>query len=444
MRLGGRWLVLGALSVAAVGSLAVASSASALQNAEPIDPKPQPATAAILAAYDQYDIVGTDAAHGDEVLDDYLLTLIESPHLRERIDDIVVECGNRAYQGVLDRYIAGGEVSTDSGMAALRTTALGMCGLSRFYERLFPLVRQLNQATPNHRVRLLVTEPPVDWSASSTEIAAARRANRDSCIAAAMEADVLAHHHKALMLFGSEHLEHRSSSGRPAVSIYEARYPGKTFVMHAHGGFAAFMGLDRGTELEARMTSWPRPSIVVVKGTWLADLDLPYFAWPFPKRMAGESFTDHFDAFLYLGPADSLTLEPPSDMAFTDSAFRAHLRAHLGITLPSQPRPPRRLVSDADIREARSFLPGAPLVGTWADSVGTDSFDIDYALGKLCIRRSGSRPWSELIMTAPEHFRGELSGTPISLEVAMSGDHVTSIITDSRRVLHRRPERPPS
>jgi hypothetical protein len=68
---------------------------------------PEPATAAILAAFDKYEVVGLPAAHGMKDLDDFILSLIRNPAFSEKVNDIVFECGNSLYQPVLDRYIAG-------------------------------------------------------------------------------------------------------------------------------------------------------------------------------------------------------------------------------------------------------------------------------------------------------------------------------------------------
>jgi hypothetical protein len=48
------------------------------------DPKPQDATKAILAAFDKYQVVGMSAEHGFKDLDDYILSLIPQPGLRQQ------------------------------------------------------------------------------------------------------------------------------------------------------------------------------------------------------------------------------------------------------------------------------------------------------------------------------------------------------------------------
>jgi hypothetical protein len=72
---------------------------------------PEPATAAILAAFDNYEVVALPAAHGMKDLDDFIPSLIRNPSFSEKVNDIVLECGNSLYQPVLDRYIAGEDVA---------------------------------------------------------------------------------------------------------------------------------------------------------------------------------------------------------------------------------------------------------------------------------------------------------------------------------------------
>ena len=75
------------------------------------NPKPEDATKAILAAFDQYEVIGMGAAHGNKDLDDFILDLIRNPTLPGKNSDIAVECGNSLYQPILDRYIAGDNVA---------------------------------------------------------------------------------------------------------------------------------------------------------------------------------------------------------------------------------------------------------------------------------------------------------------------------------------------
>jgi hypothetical protein len=125
---------------------------------------PEPATAAILAAFDKYEIVGLPAAHGMKDLDDFILSLIRNPAFSEKVNDLEVECGNSLYQPVLDRYIAGEDIAFTEVRKVWRNTTQSMCSTSGFYEQFFPLVRAINQKLPaGRRLRVLAGDPPIDW-----------------------------------------------------------------------------------------------------------------------------------------------------------------------------------------------------------------------------------------------------------------------------------------
>jgi hypothetical protein len=104
------------------------------------------------------------ASHGIKDLDDFILTLIRDPAFSNNVSDIAVECGNSRYQPILDRYIAGENVSFTDVRKVWRNTTQPMCGMSGFYDQFFPLVRAINQKLPaGKQLRVLATDPPVNW-----------------------------------------------------------------------------------------------------------------------------------------------------------------------------------------------------------------------------------------------------------------------------------------
>jgi hypothetical protein len=298
------------------------------------DPKPVDATAAILTAFDTYEVVGISAAHGNKDLDDFLLKLIRNPAFPGKVNDVVVECGNSLYQSTLDRYIAGGEVPLPEVRQVWRNTTQAMCGLSAFYEELFPLIRRINQTLPPEKqLRVLAGDSPIDWSKVKTgrDFGHGQFLMRDASIAAVIEQEVLAKHRKALMLFGTAHLFHADDTAVGPVEKYNG-------------------------EFEARMAAWPVPSLVQnMKGTWLLDLlDKTYspgnvffggpdggklpagpvspkgtFAEPPPE--ASLKFSQKVDAYLYLGPRDLLLNEPTPAEIFLDKDYMAELQRRAAI-----------------------------------------------------------------------------------------------------------------
>jgi hypothetical protein len=78
----------------------------------------------------------------------------------------VVECGNARYQDVVDRYIAGEPVARDQlkRVWAETTIASGMW-LAPMYEAVLADVRAVNLTRPpGLRVRVLLGDPPINWS----------------------------------------------------------------------------------------------------------------------------------------------------------------------------------------------------------------------------------------------------------------------------------------
>ena len=98
--------------VTCYGGRIIASGAQAPQPdakaAVPIDP-----VTAIVDAFKTHQIVAIGDNHGNNQGHAFRLALIRAPRLSGVINDIVVEFGNARYQGVMDRFISGGNVPED-------------------------------------------------------------------------------------------------------------------------------------------------------------------------------------------------------------------------------------------------------------------------------------------------------------------------------------------
>lgn len=270
--------------------------------------RPRNGQQALLSAFDSHRVV----ALMSPVVGEFVFDLVAGRGFADKVDDIVVECGNARYQSVLDRYIAGADVPVADVRRVWRDTSQPSCGFSTFYETLFALVRRVNEKLPAaEKVRVLAGDPPVDWSTG-----AGLELDRDEHIASVVENEVLAKNRKALMLFGLRHLVHGDVNN--AVSKYEEHYPGVTYVVAYHRRF------ERDNDrLEARMASWPVPSLMPFAGTWLGDLDTTYF--PDTEGMPpGQHGYPGVDAYLYLGRRDVLRQEPIS-RAVLDQDYLAEL-----------------------------------------------------------------------------------------------------------------------
>jgi len=273
---------------------------------------PQDAQKAILAAFDRYEVVAGASPN------DIFLDLIRNPAFPAKADVIAVECGNSLYQPLLDRYIAGGNVPLAEVRQVWRNTTQPSCGFSVFYERLFPLVREINKSLPPaKKLRVLACDPPIDWSKVTSPEGLTPFEERDRTIAALMKTEVLAEGRKALMLFGVSHLLH---GGGSAVAMYEQEYPGVTYTIATHFGFE-----KDNARLEQRMTGWPVPSVTPFAGTWLGELDASYFESRPGQPPAAKGYPGA-DAYLYTGPRALILRQQIAASAVLDTAYIAELR----------------------------------------------------------------------------------------------------------------------
>ena len=326
------------------------------------EPVPTPALSAILAAFDKYQVAGMPAAHGLKDLDDFILLLLRDRVFPDKVNDIVVECGNSRYQTLLDHYIAGESVSFGEVQKVWRNTTETMCGTSGFYEQLFPLVRAINkQLEPKKRLRVLAADSPVDWdqlSPTSIADAPAEYFDRDRSIASVMKKEVLSKHRKALMLFGVFHLMHGPANDNVAVASYEKDYPNVTFVICD----LTFFKTDLHSSSNNPFAAWPVPSLALVKGTWLGALDISHFFPPpiwfdqdcnvvneFHKEDLQTPMTKLVDAFLYLGPPELAVKEPmPADIALDSDYMKELHRRDALIGDPEETTDSQRIVKSAE------------------------------------------------------------------------------------------------
>ncbi|MDG4857573.1 hypothetical protein P8605_05265 [Streptomyces sp. T-3] len=294
----------------------------------------------MLAAFGEHRVVGLMSP----VVDRFVYDLVADRRFAERVDDIVIECGNSRHQRLLDRYVAGADVMLAEVRRVWRDTTQSDCGFSSFYETLVPLVRRVNEGLPRvQRIRVLAADPPVDWDRIRRPEDLERFHDRDGPAARLMKTEVLEKGRRALLLYGLRHLVHGDKGS--LVSQYEVEYPGVTYVVAYHRRFEC--GNDR---LEARMAGWPLRSLVPLEGSWLGRLDATCFpdtedAEPGAKGYPG------VDAYLYLGRRDVLLREKPALSAALDEAYLAEMerRADLrGIPAGSPMRPRAQLRREAE------------------------------------------------------------------------------------------------
>ncbi|HEV8410121.1 MAG TPA: hypothetical protein VGQ30_06410 [Gemmatimonadaceae bacterium] len=287
------------------------------------EPRPDSAVAAVLAAFGRFPVVALGMQHQQQDEADFSLRLIRSPGFAAAVNDIVIECGNPLYQRVLDRYIARESVDAEQLSQVWRnTTQPGRCE-PRQHRELLDAVRELNRQLPRARkLRVLAGDSPIDWAVVRTSADVQRFLNaRDSAFASVVNEQVLAKHRKALLVIGAAHIMRQPITWRAeptpaaitATGIIERAHPHTTFVIVPHDGFG-----NQLPAYEARMAAWPKPSLVLLRGTWLGAVSGKTIFADNVRRVGGDpkvfddpyfgfNLEDLADAYLYLGPLASLT-----------------------------------------------------------------------------------------------------------------------------------------
>lgn len=306
------------------------------------DPVPEEPIEGIVRAFERAPLVALGEAHGVREQADLIGQLLGAPSFSDHVDTVVVEFGNALYQPEIDRYTAGQDVDRDDLQHVWREVIGGIHSRvieSPIYERFFTTVREYNRGrSPGRRLRVLLGDPPFDRGAKSRdERLWSLIEQRDEHFAEVVQREVLARGRRALLIAGSGHFSRLSDLPPPrrnVVQIIEEHHPGSTVVIVPHFLFPDVReARSRDSALlEARLSGWPVPSLAFLDGTWLGDVDATLlfgetahrfepdgrvtvvdtpFLSPDGQTVAGVTLADIADAYLYLGPTDTLSLVGP-------------------------------------------------------------------------------------------------------------------------------------
>jgi hypothetical protein len=275
---------------------------AALCFAQDQQPKPQPAVAAVLRAFDTHNIVRFGEYHACKQEHEWLRTLVSTPEFDDRVDDIVVEFGNSLYQKSVDRYIAGENVPFAQVRQAWRNMAGSVGPPSPVYEEFFKAVRDANlKRKGKHQVRVVLGDPYVDWDAiKDREDLGPFVSNRDSWFASVVKDEVLARKRRALLVMGWGHFLRRNGPGEIEKQLRAAG--AGTFLIVF--GTNAVGGYD---DLDKRFDAWPVPSIVDLRGNWVGDLPAMSVLLGGTAPAMPQKLSEVADALLYVAPRDTLT-----------------------------------------------------------------------------------------------------------------------------------------
>ena len=320
-------VILGAfLAIVGWARWAGAQSAQA-KSAVPVDP-----VKAIVDAFRTHSVVALTAGHGDAR--GYALgrMLASDPRIAAVVDDIVIEEGSARYQDIADRYVSGGDVPIESLRLVWRETTQPGLGLDQPWEEFFRAVRAVNVSRPR-QLRVLLGDPPIEWEQVHTAADHRRWIEmRDWYPADLIRREVLNKNRRALLFYGQMHFQRKN-----IVANYESEGPAETIVsrLESKWGAKVFTIFTAGAVLakeQPDVTSWPAPSIAVVRGTILGAADFtfyypsesmgrfairngtPDFSAPIPRdQWKSLRAENQFDAVLYTGEETPAPVRPSAE-----------------------------------------------------------------------------------------------------------------------------------
>jgi hypothetical protein len=241
-------------------------------------------------------------------------------------------------QDIADRYVRGEDVPEAEVRSIWRDTTQLRVLNSPLYAEFFRTVREINRDRPSEkRLRVLLSDPPIDWSRVRTKEDYEPYLDRDPSMVAVVEKEVLARHQKALWIAGGGHLLYAHGPVAPFAAEYlRRRYADRVFMFWAvkepvDGARADIPDarIARGTALGAtKFATYALEDEPVCKDAGGQPQIGP--------RCAGLHESDAptvaaiTDGLLYYGPTPTIVLPDPS--IYRDPAYADELRRRAVIT----------------------------------------------------------------------------------------------------------------
>lgn len=282
---------------------------------------PREIIAQIAKQFERHPVVMVGETHRYGELHAFLQQLLRDPAFICRVDDVVVEFGNSRLQPLADAYANGAALSEAQVLSLLRETAVPLTWNSPLYRQFYETVRDVNRKRVcPHPIRIVLADPPLDWSKIHSAHDYVPWDDRDGSQAAVVEREVLAKGHRAFFLAGEAHAVKRSQAvpgARPgdedpsAAELIERKHPGALLTIvavPARSAEALHMG--------------PPPSFRIVHGSELEQADFGLI-WKGETTKRWPPMGEVVDALLFVGK-ETLVYPPPS--IYLDPAYLRELR----------------------------------------------------------------------------------------------------------------------
>src|SRR5881394_1895287 len=326
-------------------SIALADPSRATQ------PVVRPALDGIFAAFETHPLVGLGDLHDLANEEAFYAGVVRDPRFATTVGNVVAEFGASQHQSVLDRYLAGEDVPYRELSKVWRNTVAWTPTVTGIgYQTFFAQVRAVNLSLPpGRRIRVLLSEPPIDWGAIHTKDEWQRIYDqRDPYVADVIAREILNRGKKALVIYGTGHffpfpwpstMPVPSTGTRTLREIVERTHPSAFYLITPYAGYEK---PGCAAALEAA-TKWPKEVLIApVRGTPLESVlmkpecmsETMRGVEPLPPADEVARLEKRFyeidmgiagDALLYLAPAAELMRAPSDPNIWMDVDYRKEL-----------------------------------------------------------------------------------------------------------------------
>ena len=320
-------------------SKAVATSAAAHGSG-----KYEQAVSSVLDVFQKHPVVGLGEQHRGRQFHDFFLELVAHPRFAEQVDDVVIEYGGGAHQGLADRYFLELENVPDAELSRIwRDTTQWLVWDSPVYERDLKAIRRLNETLPRAaRVRVVLGDPAIPWSEVRTAQDFSRYEDRDGFFAEATRREVLARGRRGLLVYGSAHWMEKG----PTDPAYPKMNPNAAQLLNGShpGALFTILPLSATEEVLKEIGIANSPNLVVLSGSELGERSYSVIAprgvriqvvengEPVSKplwKMSWPPMRDVVDGLLWLG-GDKTRVEPSPEL-YLEPAYQNELRRRAAI-----------------------------------------------------------------------------------------------------------------
>jgi outer membrane protein OmpA-like peptidoglycan-associated protein len=271
----------------------------------------EPAARQIVAAFERFPLVAfSEPRHGAGGTKEFLASLIRQPGFAGTVNDIVVEFGNSRYQDVVDRYIAGERVGRDELKQAWENTTIATgVWLTPLYEEVLIDIRAVNRTRPpSQRIRVLLGDPPIDWSVVRGPADEDMNDWRDAHFAWVVEEQVMKRGRRALLWIGGAHISRQVRFPDSLIHLLDRRFPNRTLVA------LAIDPRDAEPHVMRRFRPWPSLTAVRVRNTWFGALAFADVG----GRLSAATIEQNMDVAIFWPPGtsdDVPRIDPASPIA---------------------------------------------------------------------------------------------------------------------------------